>query len=154
MAVSINSEIPVSSPIDLIAPAGASSVKSGMGRCFGARILATSAAIFFLGCYGHAAAQDRIPTPIDDTRTSSLAHSVPPQARPEYDRGLADANLSIAYATLFIQPSPAQQKELDQLLADQQDRQSSSFHRWLSPEQFADRFGLSSEDAAKLTAWL
>src|ERR1035437_10111279 len=28
------------------------------------------------------------------------------------------------------------------------------YHRWLSPEQYADRFGASLDDIAKITAWL
>jgi hypothetical protein len=35
------------------------------------------------------------------------------------------------------------------LLAQQQDRASAQYHQWLQPEEFADRFGLSSTDVAK-----
>ena len=39
---------------------------------------------------------------------------------------------------------PAQQAALDRLLADQQTPSSPNYHKWLTPEQYADRFGLSS----------
>jgi subtilase family serine protease len=40
------------------------------------------------------------------------------------------------------------------LLAAQRDPSSPSFHNWLTPEQYADRFGLSTTDLARVTAWL
>ncbi len=33
-------------------------------------------------------------------------------------------------------------------------RHSPDYHHWLTPEQYADRFGASSDDIAKITAWL
>jgi len=51
-------------------------------------------------------------------------------------------------------PSSTQQKALDQLLAQQQNRTSPNYHKWLTPPQFADRFGLSQNDLNKVTAWL
>jgi len=116
------------------------------------RFAQIAAALFFSGIAQ--AAPDRITVRIDDSRTERLAYSLHPQARPEYDRGPAEGGFSIAYATLLIQPSAAQQRELDRLLADQQDRRTPDFHRWLSPEQFADPFGLSRGDAAKVSDWL
>lgn len=40
------------------------------------------------------------------------------------------------------------------LLEFQRDRASASFHQWLSPEQYADRFGLAEEDMATVRGWL
>ncbi|HEY6292081.1 MAG TPA: S53 family peptidase [Terriglobia bacterium] len=47
-----------------------------------------------------------------------------------------------------------QQAALDTLLQQQQDPTSSSYHRWLTPEQYADRFGLTTSDLAKVVSWL
>lgn len=58
--------------------------------------------------------------------------------------------MPISYATLLMAPAPG----LDALLAGQQNPSSADYHRWLTPEQFGDRFGLSPNDAAKVTAWL
>jgi uncharacterized protein (TIGR03437 family) len=70
------------------------------------------------------------------------------------DIGAADPSLPIAAVTLQLQPSAAQRTSLQHFLAAQQDPTSPDFHRWLTPEQFADRFGLSSADLAKVAAWL
>jgi uncharacterized protein (TIGR03437 family) len=55
---------------------------------------------------------------------------------------------------MLLKPSVDQQADLDRLLADQQDRSSANYHRWLTPQQFADRFGPSDADISTLVAWL
>jgi uncharacterized protein (TIGR03437 family) len=124
-----------------------------MTRISVSRCLAATIAALCCGCWVQAA-QDRITAPIDGSRMELLTPSLHPSARPEFDRGPASPDLVVPAVTLFVRPSSAQQAQLDALLADQQDRSKAAFHRWLSPEQFADRFGLSPADAAKVTAWL
>jgi subtilase family serine protease len=75
-------------------------------------------------------------------------------AKPQYDQGPIQPSFQFGYVTLVIAPSPTQQIALDQLLAQQQDRSSSNYHKWLTPEQYADHFGLSQNDLNKITAWL
>jgi subtilase family serine protease len=55
---------------------------------------------------------------------------------------------------MMFQQTPAQQAGLDRLLASQRDPSSPDYHKWLTPEQYADRFGLSTDDLARVTAWL
>jgi hypothetical protein len=101
-----------------------------------------------------AAQPDRIPGPIDSSRMVALRGNVHRNALSQYDRGPVESALPFSYVTLVIAPSPSQQMALDQLLAQQQDRSSPYFHKWLTPEQYADRFGLSENDASKITSWL
>jgi len=68
--------------------------------------------------------------------------------------GPVEPTLNIAYASLAFQKSPAQQTALDTLLLEQQTSGSPNFHRWLTPEQFADRFGPSPSDVASVVQWL
>jgi subtilase family serine protease len=42
---------------------------------------------------------------------------------------------------MIFRPTDIQQAELDKLLEQQQDPSSPNYHRWLSPDEFADRFG-------------
>jgi subtilase family serine protease len=100
-----------------------------------------------------AAPPDRITAPIVATQTVRLAAGVPMQARPEFDQGAVDPSLKMSM-TLLTAPSASQQRALTKLLADQQNPSSASYHKWLTPEQYADRFGLSLGDVANLTAWL
>ena len=100
------------------------------------------------------AQQNRIIAPIDPTRRVALKGNIHAKAQPLYDQGRVDPTLELSYVTLLLKPSPDQQASLDQLLADQQDPSSPSHHKWLTPEQFADRFGASSRDIAKIATWL
>jgi uncharacterized protein (TIGR03437 family) len=53
-----------------------------------------------------------------------------------------------------LAPTPAQQSELDRLLEQQQTPGSPNYHRWLSPEEYAARFGVSDADLAQISDWL
>ncbi len=96
----------------------------------------------------------RITAVIDNSHRVTLAGHVHPLARPEFDRGAADPSLALSSLTLQLKPSASQQSDLAQLLAGQQNPSSPDYHRWLTPEQYADRFGLSSTDLATVKAWL
>jgi subtilase family serine protease len=101
-----------------------------------------------------AAQSDRITVPIDGSQTVVLGGSLHAQARPEYDLGPADPSLQLPYVVVVVKPSATQQADLEQLLAQQQDSASANYHKWLTPEQYADRFGLSRSDVGRVSIWL
>ncbi len=101
-----------------------------------------------------AAQPDRITGAINSGQMVALPRSLHPKAKPEYDQGMVDPSLKLSYMTMLMAPSPTQQKALDQLLAQQQNPKSSNYHKWLTPQQFADQFGLSQNDVNGVTAWL
>ena len=92
-----------------------------------------------------AAPVDRIRT-IDHRQTTALSNHIHPAAIPANDRGLVDPSMPMDHMMLMIKPSATQQAGLDRLLADQQNISSPSFHQWLTPEEFGNRFGLSAAD--------
>lgn len=100
-----------------------------------------------------AAQPDRIGT-VNSSETVVLAGNVAAQAQAQNDRGLVEMSMPMPYIVMQMQPSSDQQKALNRLLAQQQDRSSANFHKWLTPEQYADQFGLSASDVGKITAWL
>ncbi len=83
-----------------------------------------------------------------------LQGSVNPLAQAQYDQGPADPALKFDLITMGLAKTPEQQADLDAVLGDLQDLSSPNYHRWLTPEQYADRFGLSQPDIDKLTSWL
>jgi uncharacterized protein (TIGR03437 family) len=97
---------------------------------------------------------DRIGARIDSTRSVVLTGHVPPRARPEFDRGPVTPLLPIPAVTIYFKLSASQQAALQRLLANQQNPASADFHKWLTPEEYAERFGLSQNDLNKVTAWL
>ena len=50
------------------------------------------------------------------------------------------------YITLTLAPSASQQADLDKLLVAQQTAGSANYHQWLTPEEYAQRFGVSDAD--------
>ncbi len=97
---------------------------------------------------------DRISSRIDSSRTVPLAGHVPFRARPEFDQGPVAAGFPLRAVTIYLKPSASQQTSLQQLLSGQQNPASADFHKWLTPEQYADRFGVSQNDVNRITAWL
>ena len=91
---------------------------------------------------------------IDSSRMRSVAGNVHRLAQAKYDRGEADPRTPMSYMVMLLQPSPAQQADLAQLVAAQQNPASPQYHKWLTPEVFGERFGLSQSDLAKISSWL
>ena len=97
---------------------------------------------------------DRVSAPITNANLTRLKGNVHPLTRTALDAGRANGSIQLERIKLIFQPTAAQQKELGVLLAQQQDPSSSNYHKWLTPEQYASRFGLSQSDVAKAAAWL
>jgi subtilase family serine protease len=55
---------------------------------------------------------------------------------------------------LVLRPDDVQDQALRLLIRDQHDPNSPSHHRWLTPEMYAERFGISDNDVAVVSAWL
>ena len=97
--------------------------------------------------------KDRILQAVDRSQATVLNGNVHPLARPQYDQGRVESSMPMR-VTLVFKMSEAQQADLDALLASQQDRGSPDYQRWLTPEQYGSRFGLSQGDINKVTGWL
>ena len=110
-------------------------------------------AAVFCGISG-AAPADRISRPVSSAETVVLKGQVHRAAAAGRDLGAADPEMAMNDIVLLLKPSAKQQADLEQLLADQQNPSSKSFHQWLTPEAFGDRFGLSAGDHDKVAAWL
>jgi hypothetical protein len=102
----------------------------------------------------HAAAQDRISGALTSGQGVALVGNVHHKALPQFDEGAVDPAMRLGTITLVTAPTGAQRNALSQLLTQQRDGKSSNFHKWLTPEQYADRFGLSQNDAQKIATWL
>jgi len=101
-----------------------------------------------------AAPPDRIAGRLDPNRLATIKGNIHPKARPENDRGPVSASSNLDYIALRLKPTAAQQADLNQLLTQMQDPRSPNFRKWLTPEQYADRFGASPADLAQIAAWL
>ena len=80
--------------------------------------------------------------------------SVSPKIAKATDLGAADGAAALSSMTLRFSMTDAQKAALTQLLIDQQNPASKKYHHWLTPEQFAMQYGLSSADIATVSQWL
>ncbi len=101
-----------------------------------------------------ASAQGRIGNDFGAAGRAPVRGSVHPLARPEFDEGSVDASMMLYRMVMSFRPTAAQQAELDALLEEQQNPVSPFYHQWLTPEQLADRFGMSAGDISRVVAWL
>jgi subtilase family serine protease len=97
---------------------------------------------------------NRIAKTITNNSVSVIKGSVHPMLRSEADQGLMDASTVLHGLTMNFAPTSAQQAVLEALLVRQQQSSSPDYHRWLTPQQFADRFGMSQQDISRVSSWL
>jgi len=95
-----------------------------------------------------------ITQPVDESKLTTLRGNTFPLARAEFDRGVAPDNLPMDRMLLVLKRSPQQEAALERLMAQQLDKSSPNFHKWLTPQQFGQQFGPSDQDIQKITSWL
>jgi len=123
-------------------------------RLVSSSVLPSALLLLAFTTIAQAAVQDRIVSAVDSGSRVSLPGTVSGHAKHSVDLGLAPGNTQLESLSLRFSMTSAQQADLTQLQAAQLNPSSPSYHQWLTPEQFGARFGLSSSDLAKVSAWL
>ncbi len=100
------------------------------------------------------AVPSRVVEAADDTRTVVLKGNVHPLARPANDQGALADSQPLTRMLLLLQRSPEQESALRQLMDAQQTKGSTSYHAWLTPDQFGKQYGPSDSDVQAVTDWL
>src|SRR3984957_3005687 len=100
-----------------------------------------------------AAGQNRIAGAVSGNRVP-LPGNISGHVKRSTDLGLAPADRKLDSLSLRFSMTPAQQADLNQLLAAQLNPSSPNYHQWLTSEQFGARFGLSASDLANVSSWL
>jgi subtilase family serine protease len=96
----------------------------------------------------------RIPAEINSTEQSVLPGSKHPLALTQLDAGRVPPGTRMTDVTIFFKRSAAQEANLQTLIKAQQTPGSPQFHQWLTPDQFAARFGVAEADLQKVQGWL
>src|ERR1700722_17233752 len=104
--------------------------------------------------FAQAVVQNRIADAVNGGARTPVSGTVVSRAQRATDLGAAQADKKLESMSLRFSMTLAQQADLTQLLANQLNPASAGYHQWLTPEQFGARFGLSSADVAKVSAWL
>src|SRR3984957_11857885 len=112
-----------------------------------------------LVCAAGASAQSsRITQALHNRQRTVLAGNIHPKAltaaQAGNDQGRVAPSLQLPYITLTLAPSASQQAALNKLLVEQQTPGSANYHHWLTPEEYAQRFGVSEADVSTISQWL
>ena len=75
--------------------------------------------------------------------SKTLHGSVHPLAAISTDIGLVPDSKPLPLK-IYIASTPAEKVAIEKLLVDQRTSGTPSYHQWLTPEQFGEKFGLSS----------
>ncbi len=106
-------------------------------------------------CAASAQAQTgRITQTVDNSQRTILVGHLHPRAQAANDHGRVAPSLPMPYVTLTLAPAASQQADLEKLLLAQQTKGSPAYRQWLTPEEYAQRFGVSAADISKITQWL
>ncbi|MGA9670461.1 MAG: S53 family peptidase [Terracidiphilus sp.] len=132
-------------------------MNTGWARTFRVNLptlLAFFAAILLTGTAQAQQLADRVIGAVDTAQVQPLLNHFPQWANSANDLGAVAPETEIDRFTIVLARSPQQEAAFRQLLDDQQNPSSPNYHRWLTPEQVGERFGLSDGDIAEITGWL
>ena len=96
----------------------------------------------------------RITTVVDDADRTTIYGTHPVMARTEDDAGRVPLGSKFEGISIAFSRTPAQEADLQALLAAQQDPTSPLYAKWLTPDEFGARFGPADSDIAKVQSWL
>jgi subtilase family serine protease len=96
----------------------------------------------------------RIRSEITSSEQATLKGSLHPQAQAQFDAGRVPAETRLNGVSIVFSRTAEQQADLKALIAAQQNPASPLYHQWLTPEQFAARFGMAESDLTRVEGWL
>ncbi len=92
---------------------------------------------------------------VDESNRIMLKGNTRPEAiRPEFDRGAVDDAFRLDGMQLQLRRSPEREQAAEALAEDLHRSGSPTFHKWLTPTDYAEQFGAASEDIATVSRWL
>ncbi|HEY4676612.1 MAG TPA: S53 family peptidase, partial [Candidatus Angelobacter sp.] len=96
----------------------------------------------------------RIISPIDDSIRVKVTKSTNPLTKAASDMGHLDGSTMLERMILVLGSSPEQDHRLQTFLDSQHSKGSPDYHHWLTPEEFGQQFGPSSQDVTQIQNWL
>ena len=96
----------------------------------------------------------RISGEVNSNEQATLRNSLHPMAEKQFDAGRMPSDTKLGGITMIFTRSAEQETAVRTLMAEQQNPASPLYHQWLTPDQFAARFGMSDADLTKVKNWL
>lgn len=99
-------------------------------------------------------ARVRITQPIDNKALVRMPGTHHPLVSAVNDLGRVSGDTAMERMVLVLNPGKEQATALTRLINQQHDKQSATYHNWLTPEQYATQFGPAEQDLQQITGWL
>jgi subtilase family serine protease len=91
---------------------------------------------------------------VDESRLVTLKGNTRREANATNDRGAAADDFQMEHMLLQLKRPPEQEQALKEFIDQLHDPASPNFHRWLSAQEFGEKFGLAQDDLNTVTTWL
>jgi subtilase family serine protease len=101
-----------------------------------------------------APATPRITAAIDNVQRTIIPGTHPPMARQANDAGQVPSGTKLGGISIVFSRTASQGAKLQALISAQQNSSSDLYHKWLTPEEFANQFGVADSDISKVESWL
>jgi Pro-kumamolisin, activation domain/Bacterial Ig-like domain (group 3) len=96
----------------------------------------------------------RITAQVDERALATLKGNTNPIAQAAFDHGAAPVSMPANRLILVLKRSKQQEADLETYLEALQDPTSPSYHKFLTPAQFGQLYGVSDADLAVIETWL
>ncbi|HEY9157346.1 choice-of-anchor D domain-containing protein [Candidatus Binatus sp.] len=103
---------------------------------------------------GATSAPAQITDPVNDNDVISIPGNIRPEATAANDRGRVPDDFPLDHLIVLLRPSPQRERALEQLLGELEDPNSPNYHRWLTADEFGQRFGATPRDIDTIAGWL
>ncbi len=91
---------------------------------------------------------------IDENKRVLLSGNKRPEANAGNDRGAVAEDFQVDHMLLQLKRPAEQEQALQEFIDEQQTEGSPNFHRWITAQEFGERFGLAKQDLDAITNWL
>jgi subtilase family serine protease len=93
-------------------------------------------------------------SPVDESERVTLHGNTRPDAVPANDRGAVEDSFPMKGIELLLKRSPEHEQAAAALADELERRGSRQFHKWLTADEYAERFGVHPHDVAAIAEWL
>ncbi len=98
--------------------------------------------------------QVRIVSTVKNEQRVAVEGTTSPLVARSIETGRMPGGQSLGRMILQLTATEEQEQSAEKLVGDLHDPSSPSFHKWLTPAEFGQKYGVAEQDAAKVQQWL
>jgi hypothetical protein len=110
-------------------------------------------AALLIPAFANAQVAPLVTQPVDPAQRQVLSNTIHPLVKSAADQGTAESSLAMKDMLLMLQPSESP-RAIQQYVDTLHNPSSPGYHKWLTPEQYAAKFGIADADVKTVSAWL